>query len=61
MMIGAFAEATSTELTLDRAEIAEARWVSRDEVRAAMAGNGDWHAPPPLAIAHTLLAEWIAS
>lgn len=59
MMIGAFAEATTTELTLDRAEIAEARWVSRDEVRAAMAGNADWHAPPPLAIAHTLLAEWV--
>ena len=30
-----------------------------DEVRAAMAGSGDWHAPPPLAIAHTLLAEWV--
>jgi NAD+ diphosphatase len=59
MMIGAFAEAVTDELTLDLEEIAEARWVSKDEVRAALAGTGDWNAPPPLAIAHTLLAEWV--
>ena len=58
LMIGAFAEATSHELHIDGDEIEAARWVTKDEVRAALAGTGDWLAPPPLAIAHTLLKEW---
>lgn len=58
LMMGAFATAEGYELTLDESEIAEARWVTRDEVRAALNGAGDWNAPPPLAIAHWLLATW---
>ncbi len=62
LMVGAFAETVGTgELALDDDEIEEARWVSRDEVRAALAGTGEWLAPPPLAIAHTLLRTWIDS
>jgi NAD+ diphosphatase len=60
LMIGAFAEATGFELAIDGDELEEARWVTQDEVRAALAGTGDWLAPPPLAIAHTLLQEWVA-
>lgn len=60
LMIGAFADATDYELHLDGDELEEARWVTRDEVRAALAGDGDWFAPPPLAIARTLLEEWVA-
>lgn len=60
LMIGAFAEAASRELAIDHDEIEEARWVSREEVRAALAGTGDWLAPPPLAIARTLLDVWVA-
>ena len=59
MMIACFAEARGFEITLDDDELEEARWVTKDEVRAALAGTGDWNAPPPLAIAHTLLAEWV--
>jgi len=60
LMIGAFAQTTGTgELTLDDDEIEEARWVTKAEVRAALAGTGDWLAPPPLAIAHTLLRAWV--
>ncbi len=59
LMIGAFAEATGFELTLDDDEIEAARWVTKAEVRAALAGSGDWLAPPPLAIAHTLLRAWV--
>ena len=59
LMIGAFAEATGYELAIDGDEIEEARWVTKDEVRAALAGTGGWLAPPPLAIAHTLLQEWV--
>jgi len=61
LMIGAFADATSYELNIDGDELEEARWVMRDEVRAALAGTGEWFAPPPLAIARTLLEEWVAS
>lgn len=59
LMIGAFAEAAGFELTLDDDEIEEARWVTKAEVRAALDGAGAWLAPPPLAIAHTLLRAWV--
>jgi NAD+ diphosphatase len=59
LMIGAIAQSSGFELTLDTQEIEEARWVSRAEVAAALAGHGDWQAPPPLAIAHTLLEAWV--
>ncbi len=58
LMLGAYAEARGHELTLDPAEIAEARWVTREEVRDALNGRADWSAPPPLAIAHWLLRDW---
>lgn len=60
LMIAAFAEATTEEITIDTDELEEARWVTKDDVRAALAGTGDWMAPPPLAIAHTLLKAWVA-
>lgn len=59
LMIAAFALADGFEITLDDDELEEARWVTRDEVRAALAGTGEWLAPPPLAIAHTLLKAWV--
>lgn len=59
MMIACFAEATNLNITLDTDELEEARWVTKDEVRAALAGTGEWLAPPPMAIAHTLLQAWV--
>ncbi len=60
LMVGAFAETTGTgELALDDDEIEEARWVTKTDVRAALDGAGPWLAPPPLAIAHTLLRAWV--
>jgi NAD+ diphosphatase len=59
LMIGAFADAESFELAIDGEEIEEARWVSRLEAAAALAGTGSWNAPPPVAIAHHLLAHWV--
>jgi NAD+ diphosphatase len=58
-MIAAFAEADGFEVKLDEDELEEVRWVTKDEVRAALAGGGDWLAPPPMAIAHTLLKSWV--
>jgi len=60
LMIGATAEASSHALAIDGEELEEARWVSRAECAAALAGSGPWSAPPPLAIAHHLLAHWVA-
>ena len=60
LMIAAFAEATNVDITLDTDELEEARCVTKDEVRAALAGTGEWSAPPPMAIAHTLLKAWVS-
>jgi NAD+ diphosphatase len=58
LMIACIAEADGYEVQLDEDELEEVRWVTREEARAALAGTGDWLAPPPLAIAHTLLLHW---
>lgn len=61
LMIGCHAFAPSDALTLDPTEIEHAIWVDRDQVRAALAGDTDalFQAPPPYAIANTLLTRWI--
>lgn len=58
LMIGFLAEAESEEIALDTAELADARWFSRDEVRRALAGAGGLQVPPPFAIAHHLIRAW---
>lgn len=59
LMLGAIAEATTTTIVPDPLEIEEARWASRAELRAALAGGGTFALPPPLAIAHTLVRSWV--
>ncbi len=61
LMIGCIARATTSEITVDRTELEDARWFTRDEAVAMLARN---HAegltgPHPVAIAHHLLANWI--
>ena len=59
LMIACVAQAEDDALTLDTHELEDAIWVSRDEVRAVLAGGeGSFIAPPPHAIAHTLLTRW---
>jgi NAD+ diphosphatase len=59
LMIGCFAHTDSTEYRVDEEEIAEARWFSREELRAAMAGEAtDFGIPGPVAIAYHLIAHW---
>lgn len=59
LMIACEAEAESEAITVDGQELAEARWFSRDEVRAILAGEGGgvW-IPPAIAVAHHLIAGW---
>jgi NAD+ diphosphatase len=58
LMLGFRARATgSLEITVDAEEIAEARWFSRDELRADIAG-GAIRLPPPVSIAHRIIESW---
>lgn len=60
LMVGCMARVDDPSLTLDRTELEAAMWVSKDEVRAALAGDmaASFMAPPPLAIARHLLEYW---
>ncbi|QFT78345.1 NAD(+) diphosphatase [Erythrobacter sp. THAF29] len=68
LMIGCYSQTDETEITLDVEELEEARWFTRDEVALAMDniptergadGPGPFNAPPPAAIAHSLLRWWL--
>jgi NAD+ diphosphatase len=62
LMIACTATADDPALTIDRTELEDARWFTREEVAAAMAGDraAPFVAPPPFAIANSLLAHWLA-
>ncbi|MEV7011825.1 NAD(+) diphosphatase [Streptosporangium sp. NPDC051022] len=57
LMLGFFARAVSTEFVLDREEIAEARWFSRAELRAAL-DSGEVRLPSEVSIARRLIETW---
>lgn len=61
LMIACVAEALDENIVIDERELEDAMWVTRDEARAALAGDPDarFRAPPPFAIAHTLLQHWV--
>jgi NAD+ diphosphatase len=62
LMMACIAPVESDAITLDTTELEDAKWVSRDDVAASMAGDPDalFIAPPPFAIAHTLFRRWLA-
>lgn len=57
LMIGCIIEALDEDLVVDRAELEDARWFAREEVRLMLAGRhpGRLFCPPPMAIAHHLV------
>jgi NAD+ diphosphatase len=64
-MMGFLCEGLTEEITVDPEEIAEARWFTREEVRAmverATSGPDDptqLSIPGPVAIAHHLCRRW---
>ena len=59
LMMGCIAEALDDALRVDDAEIEEARWFEREELRSSMAGDGPMTPPPPMAIAHHLIRAWL--
>ena len=60
IMIGCIAETTMSDITVDRAELEDARWFSREEVRTMLAGQHEagLKCPPAMAIAHGLVRAW---
>jgi NAD+ diphosphatase len=57
IMLGFRAQAASTQIQVDNDEIAEARWYSRDDLRAAILA-GDLLMPPSLSISRWLIETW---
>jgi NAD+ diphosphatase len=61
LMIGCLAAAETTALTIDKNELADARWFGRDEARSMLDHTHpeQWFVPPPLAIAHHLVRAFV--
>jgi NAD+ diphosphatase len=57
LMLGFFARATSVDVTVDGDEITEARWFTRDELRAGVEA-GKLAVPTTISIAGALLTSW---
>jgi NAD+ diphosphatase len=57
LMLGFMAQATSTEVRVDGEEIDEARWFSRDDLRAALE-SGEVLPPTGVSIASRLIEMW---
>ena len=61
LMLGCVAEALDAAITIDPAELEDARWFSRAEVAAMIAGTHPegLGVPPPMAIAHLLMRAFV--
>lgn len=57
LMLGFRARATTTTITVDEEEIAEANWYSRDDLRAALLSR-QLIMPPSLSISRWLIETW---
>src|SRR5690606_30753688 len=62
LMIGCHAEALSTRVEPDAAELEDCRWFAREEVSLMLAAAhpDGLRTPPPMAIAHQLIAAFAA-
>jgi NAD+ diphosphatase len=60
LMLACVAEVHDATLCIDTHELEDALWLSRAEVRAALAGDPQarLRLPPPYAVAHSLLQHW---
>ena len=60
LMMGVICEAESEEITLNKAELEDARWYSREEIQDVLEETSFiFRCPPPITIAHQLLKHWI--
>jgi NAD+ diphosphatase len=63
LMIGCHAEALNTDIVVDRSELEDARWFSRDEATAMLLRRHPegLTTPPTVAIAHHIIRAWVES
>lgn len=63
LMVACIASVADDVITLDMAELEDAKWVTRAEVAAALAGDpaAPFVAPPRYAIANSLFQAWLAA
>lgn len=61
LMLGCFAQALDRDFHIDGKEIADARWLTKDEVRKRLRDEiqDDLKLPAPIAIAHHLVRDWV--
>lgn len=60
LMIGLILEADAEDITVDTSELETARWFTREEAAAMMAGtHPDAYAPPHFAVAHHVIKAWL--
>jgi NAD+ diphosphatase len=61
LMIGCHARATNTDITVDRTELEDARWFTREETALMFLGQHPEgiNIPPPIAIAHHIIRAWV--
>ncbi|RZJ38061.1 MAG: NUDIX domain-containing protein, partial [Brevundimonas sp.] len=60
LMIGLIAEVSDDEARPDQTELEAVAWFTREEARAVLDGrHPEIQAPPPFAIAHTLIKAWV--
>jgi len=60
LMLGCYAQALSRDFTIDGAEIADARWVTKDEARRWLKDEvmDEMRVPGTIAIAYHLIKDW---
>ncbi|MBI3702688.1 MAG: NAD(+) diphosphatase [Rhizobiales bacterium] len=61
LMIGCHAEALTQEIVVDKQELEDARWFSKDEVASMLMRQhpDGLTTPPPVAIAHHIIRAWV--
>lgn len=61
LMIGCHAQAISRDITIDRTELEDARWFSREETASMLIRQHPQGliTPPPSAIAHHIIRAWV--
>ena len=61
LMNGCLAEALNDDLTMDKNELVDLRWFSKDECAAMLMRKhpDGLTTPPPVAIAHHIIRTWV--
>ncbi|MEO4044283.1 NAD(+) diphosphatase [Hoeflea sp. CAU 1731] len=62
LMIGCYGEALSDRIVADTRELEDCRWFNREETAEILSrrvGSGTLNSPPPGAIAHHLIRDWL--